>query len=261
VKWFKPYLPETLGLAVGLGLLNLWYLTGLAIENDVIPVHYDYVIKGFTIAIGAFLGAYSAYWLKHKQDKEEELNQNALCIQKTMFTLWRMRNAIVNYKERIDKHETIFGLAFNCPAFAIVQHKELQIDFESLSFLMSVKQTSAITRLCVVQEFYNAAMRSFEDRSNFHLNTFLPRVELVKHELKKLRETTILTETAMKDVIGQDVFARAIFYASQMKKFGLESNDAIEFSQKIMYELSGELFPERDFQIPEFEEIKNYEHN
>ncbi|MFT6349503.1 MAG: hypothetical protein ACJAYB_002529, partial [Psychromonas sp.] len=55
---YKEYLPEFLGVILALLLLNLWYLSSLAIENKMLPANLDYLYKGVTVLIGAFVGAF-----------------------------------------------------------------------------------------------------------------------------------------------------------------------------------------------------------
>jgi hypothetical protein len=65
MKNYKEYKPEFLGLLIAIGILNLWYLSGIAVEEAIIPKNYDHLLRLVTVAVGGFIGAYSAFGLKN----------------------------------------------------------------------------------------------------------------------------------------------------------------------------------------------------
>jgi hypothetical protein len=66
LKKYNDYLPEFLGVILALLLLNLWYLSSIAIEDKVLPANLEYLYRGVTVLVGAF----AAFKLKSKNDEE-----------------------------------------------------------------------------------------------------------------------------------------------------------------------------------------------
>jgi hypothetical protein len=81
---------------LGVGLLNLWYLSGIAVEQAVLPKYYDYIITvTFSTACGAFLiyrynSSLEIYKLKIQQN-ELELKEVAK-LNRALFHLGRQLN-------------------------------------------------------------------------------------------------------------------------------------------------------------------------
>ncbi|PKG79879.1 hypothetical protein CXF80_17060 [Shewanella sp. Actino-trap-3] len=94
MKKYNDYLPEFLGVVLALLLLNLWYLSSLAIENKVLPANFDYLFKGLTVLIGAFVGAFAAFKLKSKKDDEKKHTKEKMAMNKAIFVCVRQIHAI-----------------------------------------------------------------------------------------------------------------------------------------------------------------------
>jgi hypothetical protein len=50
------------GLFTGIGFVVLWYFSSLAIENEVIPKYFEYIIRFFTVLVASLSGALAAFW-------------------------------------------------------------------------------------------------------------------------------------------------------------------------------------------------------
>lgn len=62
----KNYLPEFLGVLFALLLINAWYLSGIAIEQGVVPLYYEHIIRALTVAGSAGFGATLAFKFKNR---------------------------------------------------------------------------------------------------------------------------------------------------------------------------------------------------
>ena len=84
LKKYNDYLPEFLGVILALLLLNLWYLSSLAIENKILPASLDYLYKGSTVLIGAFVGAFAAFKLKSKKDAQKKHREEKMAMNRAL---------------------------------------------------------------------------------------------------------------------------------------------------------------------------------
>ncbi|RKR77885.1 hypothetical protein [Marinobacter nauticus] len=64
----KDYAPELAGIFAGILALNLWYFSSFAVTESIAPKSYEYLVQAVIIAIGAFIGSWSA--VKLNENKE-----------------------------------------------------------------------------------------------------------------------------------------------------------------------------------------------
>ncbi|KVX00975.1 hypothetical protein [Shewanella frigidimarina] len=109
----KEYQHLIIGILFGLALLNLWYLCGIAIEEKILPIHYDYLIKAVTIIISTVIGAFLAFTfnnrLENKKSKklnEEQIDREVAVLNRAIFNLSRAIRSLGHIKSHIDQHDT-----------------------------------------------------------------------------------------------------------------------------------------------------------
>ena len=68
---YKDYEPEFLGVFLSLLVLNLWYLSSVAIDNNFIPVSYNFIINSLIALVSTFVGAYSAFSLNNRKETKK----------------------------------------------------------------------------------------------------------------------------------------------------------------------------------------------
>ena len=123
------YDPVITGIFVGIGGLILWYFSALAIDENTLPAHYDYIAKFFSVLLGAFAAfRFNAYLESRKSENEKSKFYLELCSDNydTFFsTLDGLNNSRVDwiYAARLlmetnslereittEEHQTVLGI-------------------------------------------------------------------------------------------------------------------------------------------------------
>jgi len=233
----KHYVPEFLGVILALLLINVWYLAGVAIEESILPIEYEFSIKLFSVIIGAFIGAYSAFKLDQSEKKLAEHKENRIVMNRTLFILVQQINAIKLVKRDLDKYQSDFEKAFNLPALAQPDYSDLKFEQNKLSFLIEHHYAHILMELRLEQSRFEQAMGSIKIRNEFYINEVQPLVS--KHELtgKKLP----LKEYHYK--LGERVFKGA-FQGIEQVCFHVEETETslMELFNKVSI-IAKELFP------------------
>lgn len=182
MKRFKPYLPEFMGVFIGLMALNLWYFSSLALSEDVSPNSYEYFIQALTVALGAFLGAFSAFKFNERIEdrklevaRERDREREAVTVQKALLIIVRQLNALRNLKTQISRYKSIEKLAFEMPAERNF-HADIYFDVEEISFLVG-KSPMLLFELSLEQDSFVQTVGSLEVRNRFYLEKVNPTME------------------------------------------------------------------------------------
>jgi len=209
LKKYNVYLPEFLGVILALLLLNLWYISSIAIENQILPVNFDYLYKGTTVLIGAFVGAFSAYKLNSKKEEIKEHTQQKLAMNKAIFVSIRQINAVENMQKEFSEYSTELDRAFKLPAMKPPCYDGLKYDFDGLSFLLE-DYPQVMMNLVVEQERFEQVFNSIDIRNNFYVNDVQPALSKLELESKNI------SIAAFSKALGERLFEGAIGAADSM---------------------------------------------
>nr|VFJ56588.1 MAG: hypothetical protein BECKFW1821B_GA0114236_102839 [Candidatus Kentron sp. FW] len=238
----KPYyFPEVLGIVVALLLLNLWYLSGLAIENKVIPTHYDYVLKFVTIATGAFIGAFSAFALNAKTKHNDEQKIQKAAINKALFTILRQRNAIKNIVKEYNDLEHEYKIAFNLPAKQPPDYSKLYLDTNELSFLLETQDPNMLMELSIEQERFEQVLSTIKIRNEFYVNEVQPAL----HDKGLIGRIAPIQE--YEALLGERVFKGALLGARNMVFHANKCDKSLAEIEPRLYKLAKAMFPNEKF--------------
>ncbi|CAM3936509.1 MULTISPECIES: hypothetical protein [Shewanella] len=237
----KDYQPELYGFLLAIGLLNLWYLTGVAIEESVLPKNYDFVIKFFTVGVGGFAGAYSAFKLKSYQDRLSEEQRRVSALNWALFILIRKYNAIENMKASMDKYERPFDRAFSLPAMVPAPYDELKIEVNELSFLVDFDKANFLMELSLEQDRFRQAMRAIEIRNEFYVGEIQPALS---HYALNGRPLPL---AEFQEKLGERLFEGAINGAENMYEHVYKTSDTLDKMIQSFREVAKELYPGKKF--------------
>jgi len=240
LKKYNDYLPEFLGVILAFLLLNLWYLSSIAIENKVIPSNLEYLYKGITILIGAFVGAFAAFKLKSKDDKDKKHTEEKMAMNKAIFVCMRQSNAIKNMHKVVSKHKSELDKAFRLQAMKPPCYDDLKYNFDELGFLLE-QHSELIMDLVIEQERFEQTFKAVEIRNEFYINEVHPTLIALNTDGKSFRKIDF------SDAIGERLVNRAISHANGMW-FHIEETDKsiLEMSDKLE-SVSREVFPGEKF--------------
>lgn len=209
LKKYSDYLPEFLGVILALLLLNLWYLSSIAIENTILPVSLDYLYKGITVLIAAFVGAFSAFKLNSKKEDDKKYTEQKVAMNKAIFVSIRQINALKNMQKELSKYTKELDKAFKLPAMKPPCYDELKYDFDELSFLLE-DHPQVMMNLVIEQERFEQAFNSIEIRNDFYVHDVQPALSKLALNGKDI----IVSEFAK--ALGERLFEGALNGANTM---------------------------------------------
>ncbi|MFL1022979.1 hypothetical protein ACJO1Y_23740 [Vibrio parahaemolyticus] len=161
----KDYAPEVLGIVAGIGVLNLWYMSGIAISNEVVPISYTYILNAVIAVSGAFFGAWSAFLFNNRSDRAKAKAKNVENLNHALFVSLQQINSLSLLKRYIEPFENDPCRAINLGA----TYAQSKYDFklESLNFIMPLDPT-LLMDISVEQGRFDSAISIFNMRSDFH---------------------------------------------------------------------------------------------
>lgn len=241
VKSLKDYQPEVFGILVALAALNLWYFSGLAIENSIVPKSYDYLIRAFTVAVGAFVGAFAAFGLKRYEENKLSLKQQKAALNASLFVLLRQQNAISCIKRDLDKYETPFDRALSLPAFKPPEYSDVRQDIESLHFLIDEHEPQILMELTIEQERFEQTLNAINIRNEFYVNEVQPALSYYALNGRPLP----LAE--FEEKLGERLFQGAINGAKTMYELVEASDKSLEEKYTELRNIAKNMFPGERF--------------
>ncbi len=174
MKGIKDYAPEFFGLLFAIGLLNVWYLSGLAIEKKIFPSTTDYLVEGCMVMLGAFIGAFAAFKLKQASEERALRKKRKKALNKALFVIARQSNAIQVIAKYFAQYEDELERAFNLPANSPPDYSTLKQDFESLTFILETESPQTLMDLTIEQERFEQAISSIHIRNEFIVSEVQP---------------------------------------------------------------------------------------
>ncbi|UPW17095.1 hypothetical protein M0C34_12635 [Agarivorans sp. TSD2052] len=241
MKSLRNYQPEIFGVIVGLAILNIWYLSSVAIEESVVPKSYDYVIRAFTVAVGGFIGAFSAFRLKKHEEYKIDKNKQKSALNSALFVLIRQINAIQCVTRDFDKYKTSFDRGFSLPAMKPPDYSAVKQDVVNLNFLVEKDKAQMLMDLTIEQERFEQAISAIGIRNEFYVNEVQPALSF--HDLNGKP----LLWSEFEEKLGERLFQGSINGAETMYGLVYASEKSLQDKYTDLRKLAKELFPNEKF--------------
>ena len=241
MKILRNYQPEIFGVIVALAVLNIWYLSSVAIEYAVVPKSYDYLIRALTVAVGGFIGAFSAFWLKTYEEEKKNKEKQKSALNSALFVLIRQINAIQCIKRDLEKFKTPFDRGLSLPAMKPPEYSNLKQDIDSLQFLIENDNAQDLMELTIEQERFEQAINSINIRNAFYVNEVQPALSF--HALNG--RPVPLAEYEEK--LGERLFQGAMNGAAVLYAHVYASDLSLYEKYTSLRELAKKLFPGEKF--------------
>lgn len=167
MKKNESYLPIILGAITGVLTLNLWYLSALAIEKDVAPSEYGFIVTLVAAISGAFFGSFSAF--KLKQYEEDKVNENVTkkAFDVCFFTLARQQVALLAILSDYDKHPSQLERAFSLEPIQYPNYEKIQVNTHDFFFLSGLSDVNKLLELAFLQDRFEQMIWHTERRNEF----------------------------------------------------------------------------------------------
>lgn len=159
------------------------------------------VLAGFG---GALSGALGAYKLQIYKENKKEKKQKISSLNKALFILFRQINAMTMFKIDLEKvrEEDPIVRAFEIQPWKPNPYNDLKFNFEELSFILDTEDLNLLHELFIVQESFEQAIETINQRSTYFINKVTPEMELKDIDNKKLTIDELKTEMDINKING-----------------------------------------------------------
>lgn len=191
--------------------------------------------------ISTLIGAFYAFRLSERKEKEGERARRIHALNKALFSLGRQVNAIQYIREEVSAFDTDEKRLFGCKAAMPPDFSDVRVDFESLSFLLDSHDPDLLLRLTVEQDGFHLVMRAISLRAQYFVDQFQPAI------MASGIMPGPFTFNDAREKIGSLVFDSALNYTTSMFT---ALDEALPRLQKIFLELedlSRQLYPGERF--------------
>lgn len=237
-------LPYLIGSIFGLLMLNLWYLSALAIENRIVPTTYDYFLRAIIVLAAAFFGSCSAFYLNHRKDRKKVVEGQVDALNSALFVTLQQINALLLVKRSLSEFEGDPLRFYNMPPVYTSDYSNLKTDIKRLEFMLR-DDANLLFQLAIEQNRFENAVRITNMRADFHLNDLQMAISDAKFNV----ENPTLKE--LYDVLGPRVLGTIKRSTDNMYEQVSESVDSITEIHEKLHVVAKEMFPE--FPIVKFE--------
>lgn len=241
MKTLRDYQPEIFGVIVALALLNIWYLSSVAVEASVVPKSYDYLIRALTVAVGGFIGAFSAFWLKSYEEGKKNKEKQKSALNSALFVLIRQINAIQCIKRDLEKYVTPFERGLSLPAMKPPDYSSVKQDIDSLQFLIDNDNAQILMELTIEQERFEQAINSINIRNEFYVNEVQPALSF--HALNGRP----LTLAEFEEKLGERLFQGAMNGAVVLYELVYASDASLHEKYTELRDVAKRIFPDEKF--------------
>lgn len=164
---FKSIFPEIMGIIVALLLLNLWYLSSLAIEHRVMPSTYDYIVNATVVLSAAFCGSFSAFYLNTRKERKIETSKKVDALNSALFITIQQINGLLLLKKAIEHYKNDPIRFLTIPSIYAPDYSALKVNLSRLEFMLK-EHPNLLLDLSVEQGRFESAVRVTNMRADFH---------------------------------------------------------------------------------------------
>lgn len=153
-------------------------ISGAIFDQKSIELVLTAFLPALATLIAAFAGAGYAFKLQEKVREIRAKNERIASANKAIFNLSRMYNSLVNYDDQFLKSCRNDSASFlNVrPSIDLVK-SDIQIDLDSLSFLLETSNRNILGELSSCVASYQVAIDAINDRSRIYRDQVQPRME------------------------------------------------------------------------------------
>lgn len=118
---------------------------------------------------GAFTGSYLAYRLAIRRENKKQEAERINAAQEALFILTYQVNTIAVFKKQIlSKHYDSPFRHFEIPTIEMQDHKNLNVNFSSISFILSSKYKEMLGRIMVSNDYFHSLIGAIHKRNGTH---------------------------------------------------------------------------------------------
>ncbi|TQV87967.1 hypothetical protein [Aliikangiella coralliicola] len=236
----KKFANEFLGLLFALLVLNVWYFSSLAVEQEVIPKNLEYLTKAAIGIMSAFIGAYFAFKLNRDKGEAELEKEHVTAINTALFTIAKQFFLLHTLKQNLDEFREDKSRFITCPAINYGTVEHIALDYKSLNFLIE-KEPTFLLDLYVEEERFRSAINHANRRHDILVEQVHPKLQMEPDI------SLFSTPDALADVVGKHL-AYSVFHTTNRLYHVADAAYSSTYSmQKKMFKLAKKHYPKRTF--------------
>ena len=223
------------GIFFGFAIVDQDWFASIMLNND------SLILNVFTVAVGGFIGAYSAFLLKSR-DEERKLNEGQIkALNTALLVLIRQINAIAVTKRDLEPYVDPLDRAFSLPAMKPPNYLDLKLDIDSLSFLIDSSDPNMLMSLSIQQECFDQAINAINIRNDFYVNEVQKALSYLDVNGKKV------SISEFQAALGERLFYGALNAAQNLYDHIEATDHSLRQVYKELLDLSRELHPKGTF--------------
>lgn len=257
---WKAYAPYFLGVIFACSLLNLWFVTSLAVDNGIVPESYKIFFAGLfgllTTVTAVILGYYINKYQKNKEAKKELI----IALQSNIFLLsakLHQLRCFYNSNMQSLSNQAEIQRAHKLPAFL----PNIEIEPFNLTNLIPLQEKLAgdLLDLSILDQRYLLSFRTLNNRSELHHKKIQPIYDEWLREKKKPKQPS--TVSYLDYFISNYVKLHMELIESTNNCYDLfqRTINSFEGMQSKLLALAQEAYPKEDFFDLETILVKNIE--
>ncbi len=206
-------------------------------------INLSNIIIVITAFGGALSGAWGAYKLQIYKEKEKREKEKISALNKALFILLRQINAMEIFKRDLAVHiaEDKIVRAFNLPSWKTNSYNDLKFNFEELSFILDTEDLNLLHELFILQECFEQAIETINQRTIFITNKIAPEFELKEIDI------TSLTAEKFKKIINANNVNNLVFLTNNMYEHIYKTREELEDIEKKFFNFAKSQYPNQKF--------------
>jgi uncharacterized protein YprB with RNaseH-like and TPR domain len=212
--------------------------------------HPDVFVIAFATVAAAFSGAWYAFRLQNRHDKQEQIRRNTEAANRAMFSVYSLWNIQTSYQRDVlakyggDDYAWLLLKATPATNFP---HTSFPV--EHLDFLLSSKHSQVYSDLIQEERRYEIFRQLVEYRNELVLNKLRPTME--KLEIKQLKHDDIPN---IERELGPDVTGGLRDTTNSIIKFNRENVISLRLIYKKLWKALKSIYPDQEFVIVNFDD-------
>lgn len=169
--------------------------------NQTNAISLSDLVSSLTTLVAAFLGAWFAFRIQNKHEREKQRENNLLSLNMIQIHLFQQYNDLLIINR--DFSTTNENREIDWITIPAMSHRNppTEIDISSISFMIEKNNISIIPKILLAIEKYDECVKLINSRSELHLNVLQKGIESIrKKHIEEINKETLINEIGEKSV-------------------------------------------------------------
>ncbi|WP_445363923.1 hypothetical protein ACJJIQ_05200 [Microbulbifer sp. ANSA003] len=208
---WKSYRPELLGVLTAVLVLNALYLSGIAVEQAVIPKYYEFAIRAVITVGGVFVGAFLAFKLNIERDKGEEDKKQFREINFALLYILRLKKSVRLIEMDLEMYES--HLAKMLSHHEYPSFEDLKYDLDELKFLVVRGGVDSLVQFSDLMQNFQWLMAVVKNKTQYYQEVVYP---ILSEQTPSIRMH--ITEDDFRKMVGDRVYSELEIHLKNIER-------------------------------------------